>query len=155
MSTVILTTGVPGSGKSYVRCARFLYDDFLRNCSGIHYSNFPVNVDYISDTLHKNRRFGLLGSFLKHRPVSEDYARRIKVIPSDVMLSWRRHESGPWDYFKGVDLRYCHIAIDEIHEICTSDMPPDIFAQWDEWIGTIRHRGCTIEGLTQDKLIAK
>ena len=157
MSTIIITTGVPGCGKSYVRCARFLYDSFLPDTNGVHYSNFPVNVDTLCDTLERRRKINLFSRFfVRHLPTAEDYKSRVKVIPEDVMRSWRDYTSGPWDYFKGLDLRYCHIALDEIHEICRRDMPEDIYSKWDEFLGTIRHRGCTIEGLTQDiSLVSK
>lgn len=156
MSTIIITTGVPGSGKSYVRCARFLYDNFLLNGSGVHYSNFPVNVEKIASAMSKRRRGFFSRFFLRERHDCDYYASRIVRIEDDVIRSWRCFQSGPWDYFKGVDLRYAHIALDEIHEICRRDMPDDVYSKWDEFLGTIRHRGCTIEGLTQDiSLVSK
>ena len=155
MSTIILTTGVPGSGKTYIRCARFLVDDFLINTKGIHYSNFPVNADAIAEDVHK-KLSGKLGFFArlvfgsKTVPTVEELKARIQVIPDDVMQSWRQGISGPWDFFKDVDLKYAHIAIDEIHEIIKVTTPFECLERWDEFLGTIRHRGCTIEGLTQD-----
>ena len=155
MSTIILTTGVPGSGKTYVRCARFLVDDFLINGKGVHYSNFPVNADVIAEDVHK-RLSGKLGFFARLAfgsrkiPTVEELRERIKVIPEPVMQSWRQGISGPWDYFKDIDLKYAHIAIDEIHEIVKFSSPVECLEHWDEFLGTIRHRGCTIEGLTQD-----
>ena len=156
MSTIIITTGVPGCGKSYVRCARYLYDYFLPNTNGIHYSNFPVNAEVLGCLLSKRKNGFLHRLFNRNVSSSADYSNRVKRIPDDVMRSWREFKSGPWDYFKGVDLRYSHIALDEVHEICRRDMPDDIFSKWDEFLGTIRHRGCTIEGLTQDiSLVSK
>ena len=155
MSTIILTTGVPGSGKTYIRCARFLVDDFLINTKGVHYSNFPVNAEAIAEDVHK-KLSGRLGFFdrlvfgSKKPPTVEELKERIKVIPDEVMQSWRLGLSGPWDYFKDIDLKYAHIAIDEIHEIVKFSTPIDCLEKWDEFLGTIRHRGCTIEGLTQD-----
>ncbi len=155
MSTIILTTGVPGSGKTYIRCARFLVDDFLINTQGVHYSNFPVNADEIAQDVHR-KLSGKLGFFARlvfgsrKVPSVEEIKERIQVIPDDVMQSWRLGLSGPWDYFKDIDLKYAHIAIDEIHEIVKITTPFDCLEKWDEFLGTIRHRGCTIEGLTQD-----
>lgn len=153
MSTIILTTGVPGAGKTYVRASRFIVDDFLFNSSGVHYSNFPLNVDLIAkhhfEQLNKKKIF----SFLHRRKKSvtiDDIKKRIVVIPDSVLLSWRKELSGPWDYFKDIDLRYCHIALDEIHEIIKPSSSSEYVSKWDEFLGTIRHRGCTIEGLTQD-----
>ena len=156
MSTICITTGVPGCGKSYVRCARFLYDNFLPNSKGVHYSNFPVNAEVIADTLCKSKSGFFSRLFRRSRYDYNSLLNRVVRIPEDVILSWRNFSSGPWEYFKGKDLRYAHIAIDEIHEICRSDMPEDVFSKWDEFLGTIRHRGCTIEGLTQDiSLVSK
>ena len=155
MSTIILTTGVPGSGKTYIRCARFLVDDFLINTKGVHYSNFPVNAEAIAEDVHR-KLSGKLGFFArlvfgsKTVPTVEEIKARIQVIPDDVMQSWRQGISGPWEYFRDIDLKYAHIAIDEIHEIIKVTTPFECLEQWDEFLGTIRHRGCTIEGLTQD-----
>lgn len=156
MSTIILTTGVPGSGKTYIRCARFLVDDFLMTRKGgVHYSNFPVNVDIVADYVHARlkSRSGFFYRLL-HRnfilPSVDDIKSRIVVIPDDVLSSWRSEGSGPWDYFKDLDLSGCHIALDEIHEIVKVSSTADYIAKWDEFLGTIRHRGCNFEGLTQD-----
>lgn len=152
MSVILLTTGVPGCGKTYVRAARFLVDDFLINSSGVHYSNFPLNIDSIVRDVSKNHSSGFF-SFLgrKSQNFSESSLRsRLKIIPDDVLQSWRSQESGPWDYFRGVDLKYAHIAIDEIHNFVSSSKRSDYIQKWDEFLGEIRHRGCTFEGLTQD-----
>lgn len=151
MATIILTTGVPGCGKTYVRAARFLVDDFLVNTKGIHISNFPLNIASISETVSEkiNKNRGFFGIFRK-RVTSDDIAKRLQIIPDDVLLSWRDGSSGPWDYFNGVDLKYCHIAIDEIHNFINARTSPDVLKKWDDFLGEIRHRGCTFEGLTQD-----
>lgn len=151
MSVIILTTGVPGSGKTYVRCARFLVDDFLVNSKAVHISNFPVRVDEVADFVSQkiNRKRGIFGIFRK--PVTvEDIKNRIEIIPDDVLQMWRSGFSGPWDYFKGRDLKYCHIAIDEIHNFINDRCSDSVLKQWDDFLGEIRHRGCTFEGLTQD-----
>ncbi len=57
-SVITITTGVPGAGKTYVRAARFLVDDFLINSNGIHISNFPLNIDAISETVYKKLHLG-------------------------------------------------------------------------------------------------
>ena len=155
MSTIIITTGVPGSGKSYVRCARFLYDEFLRNGNGVHYSNFPVNPDALCEAVSRSLSHGFFNRLFRRGDL-KNLEKRVVVIPESVIASWRSGLSGPWDYFKGVDLKYAHIAIDEIHEIVRSDLPEEVYAKWDEFLGTIRHRGCTIEGITQDiSLVSK
>ena len=151
MSTIILTTGVPGCGKTYVRASRFLVDDFLVNTKGIHISNFPLNIDLISQTVSEkiNKNRGFFGIFRK-KVIPEDIKKRLWIIPTEVLLSWRDGVSGPWEYFQGVDLKYAHIAIDEIHNFINSRTSPDVLKKWDDFLGEVRHRGCTFEGLTQD-----
>ena len=153
-SVITLTTGVPGAGKTYVRAARFLVDDFLINSTGIHISNFPLNVDAIADTVYKKlHRGGVLARLfsIKRKNITlEDIKSRIEVIPDVVLQSWKWGRSGPWDYFRGRDLRYCHIAIDEIHNFVSDNKPIEYLQQWDDWLGEVRHMGCTFEGLTQD-----
>lgn len=151
MSVIMLTTGVPGCGKTYVRAARFLVDDFLINTRGVHYSNFPLNVDVIADEVSRkmSRKFGIFG--LKKRKVTpEDIKKRIVVIPDEVLQSWRMERSGPWDYFAGVNLKYAHIAIDEIHNFLSPLSSLEYVQAWNDFLGEVRHRGCTFEGLTQD-----
>ena len=151
MSVIMLTTGVPGCGKTYVRAARFLVDDFLINTRGVHYSNFPLNVDVIAEAVSRkmSRKFGLFG--LKKRKVTpEDIKKRIVIIPDEELQAWLREESGPWDYFSGVNLKYAHIAIDEIHNFLSPYSSPEYAQAWNTFLGEVRHRGCTFEGLTQD-----
>lgn len=153
-SVITLTTGVPGAGKTYVRAARFLVDDFLLNSTGIHISNFPLNIDAISETVHRkfssggklSRIFGIK----RNKTSLDDIKKRIEIIPDFVLQSWRWERSGPWDYFRGRDLRYCHIAIDEIHNFISDSKSPEYLSHWDDWLGEVRHLGCTFEGLTQD-----
>lgn len=151
MASIILTTGVPGCGKTYIRCARFLVDDFLVNTRGMHISNFPLNVDAIADHVSAkiNKSRGIFGIFRK-AVTSDDIKKRLLVIPDDVLQSWRSEISGPWDYFQGFDLKYAHIAIDEIHNFINSRSSSDYLKKWDDFLGEVRHRGCTFEGLTQD-----
>lgn len=160
-STIILTTGVPGSGKSYVRCACFLVDYFLINSDGFHISNFPVNSELIADEVVRRSNLFKKGFWAKitapfrrkHHEITKDYIlSRIKVIPDSVLQSWRSEESGPWDYFQGVELTESHIALDEVHNFISSSKSPAYLQKWDEFLGEVRHRGCTFEGLTQDIL---
>ena len=147
-SVILLTTGVPGAGKTYVRASRFIVDDFLINTKGIHISNFPLNIDEIISTVSRklSKTF-----FFKKNHVSEDSLRkRLEIIPDWVLQSWRNESSGPWEYFQGRDLRYCHIAIDEIQNYVSPSKSKEYLQKWDEFLGEIRHRGCTFEGLTQD-----
>jgi hypothetical protein len=141
-STVTLVTGEAGSGKSYVRCARFLVDEWLRDHerAGVHYSNFPVRFD------------GLVRAARRVHGIEEERVRElVRVIPVGELDEWRTGVSGPWDYFKDVDLTGCHIAIDEVHVYCGQKDPKKVRQQWQNWLGEIRHRGCTIELLSQSQ----
>lgn len=159
-SVIILTTGAPGTGKTYIRCARFLVDDFLINNQGVHYSNFPVYPDVVATEVVRKCNFFKKGILAKitapfrqrqHIVTQDEMLDRVKIIPDDVLQSWKREESGPWEYFKDVDLRYAHIAIDEIHEFIPVDgKSADYIRKWESFLGEIRHRGCTFEGLTQN-----
>lgn len=150
MAVIILTTGVPGCGKTYVRAARFLVDDFLINTDGLHISNFPLNVDEIAEAVvAKRNRFSVFGR--KNDQVTLQQVRnRIRIIPDDVLQLWRAEKSGPWEYFQGADLKYAHIAIDEIHNFVSPSSSEAYVEKWDQFLGEVRHRGCTFEGLTQD-----
>ena len=55
-----------------------------------------------------------------------------------------------WEYFQGADLKYAHIAIDEIHNFVSPSSSEAYVEKWDQFLGEVRHRGCTFEGLTQD-----
>lgn len=148
---IILTTGEPGVGKTYVRCARFLVDRFLidtasqinkktgvKTIAGRHISNFPVYPDIVAETVSKKLKCSI-----------DDVKQRIEIIPQDVLEYWTQELSGPWEYFKDFDLQCCHIAIDEIHEFVNKKSSRDYLKKWADWLAQIRHRGCTIEFLTQ------
>lgn len=151
MAVVILTTGVPGSGKTYIRASRFPVDDFLINTKGQFITNFPLYKDVIAEEVSRriNSSIGFWG--LKRKKVTpEEVAARIEIIPTDVLLRWRDGKSGPWEYFKDRDLKFSHIAIDEIHNFVRNEgMSKDTLKQWDDFLGEVRHRGCTFECITQ------
>lgn len=132
-SVVIFTTGAPGTGKTYSRCARFLYQHWLPERSGVHWSNFPVKIE----------------RFAQKFP---DAAERIKVIPQEELDRWARFESGPWEFFQDKDLEGAHVAIDECHNFIkrTGEGCMKTAQKWEQWLGEIRHRGCTVEFLSQD-----
>lgn len=129
-ATVTLTVGVSGSGKTYYRCAVFLVDDWLPFHDGKLISNYPINME------------NLLADF-------PEASERIELIPEEVLNEWRRGSSGPWDYFSGRDISGCHIAIDEVHNYCGSASDIKVRRRWQAFVGELRHRGATIEFLTQ------
>lgn len=149
--TVLLTCGTPGSHKTYVRCAEFLIK-WVRFESGIHYSNFPVNVD------------ALAAYMLKHYKIAEEETRRkVRVFPGEELLAWQRVEEGkrfdptfevrgPWSWMaeNGVDnISGCHVAIDEAHIFLPKSGQVTTRRRWGDWLAEIRHSGCTVEFITQ------
>jgi len=137
-SVVTLTTGPAGSGKTYVRCARFLCDEWLPEKSGIHYSNFPIFREKVAEFVSK--RTGKTPSEL---------IERMQIIPDEILNTWISGQSGPWDYFRNKNLDGCHIAIDECHNFCGAKTHQKIRARWQAWLGEIRHQGATVEFLSQ------
>ena len=135
-ATIISTTGAPGTGKSYSRCARFLYDVWLPEDGGVHWSNFPVNFE----------------AFEKKFPYVRE---RVKIIPAEELAEWAKGEGrGPWDFFTGDMLRDSHVAIDECHlYVKRKGKGCQINAErWSKWLGDIRHHHCSVEFLSQDPL---
>lgn len=154
-SVITCTTGEAGSGKSYARCARFLVDRFLKDCDGVHWSNFPLGVvpedhpfppEYEGETFTER----IARAAAKLHGLDEHALReRVQLIPADVLKSWERGDSGPWEFFEGRDLNGAHIAIDEIHNFLDPQAPPEQRKLWRQWLGEIRHRGCTVEFISQ------
>lgn len=145
--TVYLVLGPPGTGKSYERAARWLVDDFLPNSTGVHYSNFPINAEACADYCHK--RYGL---------DRDTTLSRIKTIDPLELNDWINEQSGPDVYFADREdgsnpLAGAHVAIDEAHVYLPRGKKSSYEwrKRWEGWLGTIRHRGCTVEFLTQDE----
>jgi len=137
-SVITLTTGPAGSGKTYVRCSRFLCDEWLPERSGVHYSNFPVFRDKVAEFV--SRRTG------KNQ---DELLERMQIIPDQVLATWINGQSGPWDYFHEKNLDGCHIAIDECHNFCGAKTHHRVRQRWQAWLGEIRHQGATVEFLSQ------
>lgn len=149
-----LTTGQPGSGKTYSR-VRWLINHFLIESTGLYITNFPLNVEVIAEEL--SSRTG---------KSADEFINRIIVIPDEVMKSWRaltekaskdlcaryRREGGfpPAEYFEGFDLNNARIAIDEFHRYFKKSSPSDLLALWNDWFAEIRKLGCTFEAITQE-----
>lgn len=151
----MFTTGPAGSGKSLFRCARFLCVEFLPGGQGRHISNFPIKFDPWTDGLGKEQP-GLVAMMAEKGLEETEVRQRVKLIEPEEINAWRnvhlkkgQKPCGPWDYFEGYDLSGVHIAIDEIHNFCGASSPQEVVKKWQEWLGELRHRGATIEFLTQ------
>lgn len=142
-NTIIqFTTAPSGSGKTYLRCARFLADDLLPETDLRHISNFPYDPRKVADYVAA-----------KYDMDYDELLERMFIIPHEVMESWRLGESGPWEYFdKSAPERTldgAHVAIDEIHNFCGTDHKPHVRQKWMSWVNEIRHQGATIEFISQ------
>lgn len=140
MAVTEYTASISGSGKSYRRCAHFLATEFLPLQTGRIWSNFPIHIDE------------MVADVVEHHPdlVPLNIKERIKIIPEEVLKSWRMEKSGPWDYFSQEDLSGDRIAIDEIHNYVPKSASKDYVQKWTEFLGELRHRGCEFEALTQN-----
>jgi len=143
MSDVItLVTAPAGSGKSYTR-ARYLVDQFLPETNGDYWSNLPIDRERIA-------------AFCAERDKceAEEILQRLHYIEPEVIERWRDGSSGPWEYFKEVDLQDAVVVLDEAHEFISRKHARPIKKEWQRFLGQIRHRGCRIEFISQheDKL---
>lgn len=165
MSVIILTTGAPGTGKSYSR-VRWLLTDYLINNIGIYITNIPLNVDLIAD--HVSKKTG------KDR---QQYIDRLHVIPKKELDLWAsisesteiityeneeiyKVESdisdidasnfAPVKYLNQFDLSNAHVAIDEFHLYFAKTSSRKIKKLWNDFFAEIRKTGCTFEGISQD-----
>lgn len=176
-SVIEYTTGPSGTGKSYSRVSLFLITEFLPERTGRFFTNVnlgrvpddhPFKPEPWTDTHGRTRT---RTSFIR-RICNEaakrygghpnDYAKRVRRIPPSVCKGWRiwktqeeqdrnskKPGDGPWVYFNDMDLSASHIQIDEIHIYCPKDGSRKKPIEWMDWLGEIRHRGCTVEFMTQ------
>jgi len=169
-AVVSFTTGPAGSYKSYSRCARFLLEEFLPRGRGlpeekqpIHYSNFPIKFEPWTD-VNGVARPGLIALAAELGFDEAEVRRRVRVIPAEEMERWRNNglrgrsqklvAHGPWDYF-GEEfaaerpLAGAYISIDECHNYIPVTAAGVVQDAWSQFLGELRHRGATIEFLSQ------
>lgn len=141
MSDVItLITAPAGSGKSWSR-VRQLVEEILPDTDAHVYTNLPLKVQAIAEHVAQNSDHA-----------AADIEERIHLIPAQEIEKWRFFGTGPWDYFKETDLNGAVIIIDEAHEVCSKKGHKlKHRAEWQRWLGQIRHRGCTVQLITQHK----
>ena len=140
MAVTEFTTAPAGTGKSLIRCARFLADDFFIHTDMHLWTNYPINVPNMAQFV------------ADHSPLTvEDVIARIHFIPAATLDEWRKGKSSPLTFFKEINLDGCRIAIDEIHNFIGTASPKQIAQEWKEFLGEIRHRGCEFEGISQSE----
>jgi hypothetical protein len=141
MAVTEFTSAPAGTGKTAMRGARFTAEWLLPHTQLTLYTNFPLNVEAIADYVIQRHP-----DMVRSRLID-----RIKFIPSDVLKSWSLGESGIEDYFGNIDLDGCRVAIDEVHTYVNAQTPGKIVQQWKTFLGTLRHRGCEFECLSQNE----
>lgn len=151
LSVIEITTGEPGTGKTYLRGAHWVATEFLPYQPGCHVSNFPLRVDKID--AYVRRRFGD-----GHR-VTE----RLKRIPDEVFAQWIVQDDykdddpdappvvGPWDLLgsDGWPMAGTHLAVDEAHLVVPKAGCLRRRRAWRKWLSEVRHSGITVEFITQ------
>ncbi|MBL9095264.1 MAG: hypothetical protein JNL96_28855 [Planctomycetaceae bacterium] len=156
-STVTVTTGRAGAGKSFVRCAIQFVDELLPETGRKIWTNFPLGrvpdhhcypPAYEGETFRERIAEAVAA---KTGGTVTEYLERINLIDREEIERWRKGESGPWDFFKDKDISETHIAIDEIHVFCGAEHKPVVKAAWKNWLGEIRHRGATVELISQHR----
>lgn len=146
-STVEVTCGTPGSGKSFTRGSVRLVDYWLLEEEGLFISNFP----YTEENRENIAQYLALKKKVSIDEAREEVARRVVSIPEEVKRAWMDGDQKPLEYFKTVDTAGAHIAIDEIHNYCPSKAPQKVEQAWSEFVGEVRHLGATLEVLSQDE----
>jgi len=137
-AVVEFRTAVAGSGKTYSLVYELAHD-FLPRESGKHWSNLPINV-------------GALAEYCKPLGVDpRDVHSRVCSIPRDELRKWREGTSGPWEFFEGIDLQDALIVIDEVHNFCGSKSHKKLQADWQAWLGELRHRGARVILVSQQE----
>ncbi|QQE10821.1 hypothetical protein JD969_15120 [Planctomycetota bacterium] len=144
---ILYTTGTPGSGKTFYRCARYLVDHVLPDTDMYFISNYPIGrVD--EGTTHVpnyegERYIDRIAKYVakKTKKPEEEYLNRLEVIPEDELDKWKTGHSGPWLYFADREFEDVYLALDEIHEYCGRHHDAQHRKKWQNWISQIRHEG--------------
>ena len=140
-ATLQLTTGLPRTGKSYRRGPHWILNEWLQHYDGTVWTTIPIYRDKLAQAAAE--RAGL-----KDWRV---YLDRIQIIPHDEVERWKTGESSPAKYFKGIDLRGCHVQIDEAFKIWPKKSRGTRSEEVAAWLAEIGHLGCTIEFLCQSR----
>lgn len=132
-----ITMGVMGSGKTFGVVDRIVRE-YLPLGEGVIYSNLPLYTGQIARYVAK-----------RHKMDKKELHARLQVIPRKVLDSWRRGETGPWDYFNGKETEGALIVIDECDAFVGVNAPEKTKSAWRDWISELRKSGARIEFLVQ------
>jgi hypothetical protein len=101
--TVIIRTGLPGSGKSW-SLAKYIVEEWIPNHAGIVFTNVPLRPEAIA------KHFADKVPAAKRAAVTEKVLGRVKVIPQEVEQAWLDGESTPGEYFETMWATMCREA---------------------------------------------
>lgn len=142
-STIMITTASMGAGKTYMRGAVYVAQEWLPYHKGLHVSNMPLKPD-------------AMAKYCQRRYKRDCNAQeRIIRMPAEMIQRWLDEKAvhGPWEEFgpgKRWSLSGTHVAIDEAHLFVPRAQFVERRRAWRDWIREIRHEGGTVEFLTQN-----
>lgn len=133
---IALYTGGVGTGKSYNRGPVFVIKEF-RHSSLSLVTTIPLNVELLEkDYPELEGRIHVIGG--------EDLQALYALSDLNAVLQHIKE-------LKGGDLNGTHIQIDEAHHFLGTDVKNAEITEAGRVLGEIRHVGCSIEFLTQDR----
>lgn len=138
-STICITTGEPGSGKTLSRGVIYAVEVYLRDKIGIMYHNLPLHHDVIADYCSR-----------KYKKDKKDFLDRLVFITDDEIHLWRNNCF--FDYFKDKDLHNAYVLIDEAHKYFGRENltgQKKLIQDTEKYLSEFRHNGAKLELLTQ------
>ena len=117
-SVIMVTSAPAGSGKTYVRCARFI-PVFFRDGGVKHISNFPIKREAMRAFL--DRKGYLPGA---------EFDNRVVELTRGLLNDWEHERGGPWEYFREVDLTgfYLPNNLFNLDRVVSPTMPTGYFS---------------------------
>lgn len=148
--SIQFTTGVPGSGKSYLRGVFFLVEEFFfMPVKRTFVTNLPINKQKLAEYCEAE---GIA--------TITEVNDRVELIPPEIIHSWKQGGAlchgkggipddvkGPWDYFRGRTNLY--ISLDECHFLIHKKAGKAWESGWQNWVSVIRHNNNILEMMTQ------
>lgn len=138
-STITITTGEPGAGKTLSRGVIYVTEVFLRDKTGILYHNLPLNHEKIAEYMQKN-----------YKKDYHEILNRLVKISDEETEKWKTECF--FKYFHDKDLQNAYVLIDEAHVFFgtkTLNSKPGLVPEIEKALSEFRHNGARLELLTQ------
>lgn len=138
-STICITTGEPGAGKTLSRGVIYAVEVYLRDKIGNMYHNLPLKHEEIADYLFK-----------KYKKDRTETLGRLFYIPEESTKLWI--DNCFFEYFKDKDLHNAYVLIDEAHVYFGRNNltgKADLIASTEKALSEFRHNGAKLELMTQ------